>query len=427
MANNTNKKGFSIRRLIFNDKYLIITSIILAVIVWVVTSLNIGTDETKTIKVDVPIKLGDEVSEQLGMQYYTLQDTIELNITITGAKYAIGQVTENDLSIKFDTSNVNRTGEQSIPILVTKSTKKLDFTVSSIYPSSVDAYFDVNEAKTFDLYLRYNENAAADGYTFGQPVLSEDKVIISGPKTYVDKVDRAVVDVDFASDQKLKEPYTSECAITVEGTGVEASYLKFSPKDAENNYITTVSVTLPILKVAKLPVSISIDDKPKDFDEKDISITYEVDSIEAGVLESANIKSVDIGSVSFSELKKGRNEFTFDVTALEGVSVLDSELKDIKVVVRIAGDYTAKTVTLNPSDIKIAGVSNDKKASLSNLSSRRVTVYVPTENAKDDITLSAKCDLGDNDESGTYPLTFTVNGNASAWVYGEYTADVTIK
>ena len=427
MANNTNKKGFSIRRLIFNDKYLIITSIILAVIVWVVTSLNIGTDETKTIKVDVPIKLGDEVSEQLGMQYYTLQDTIELNITITGAKYAIGQVTENDLSIKFDTSNVNRTGEQSIPILVTKSTKKLDFTVSSIYPSSVDAYFDVNEAKTFDLYLRYNENAAADGYTFGQPVLSEDKVIISGPKTYVDKVDRAVVDVDFASDQKLKEPYTSECAITVEGTGVEASYLKFSPKDAENNYITTVSVTLPILKVAKLPVSISIDDKPKNFDEKDISISYEVDSIEAGVLESANIKSVDIGSVSFSELKKGRNEFTFDVTALEGVSVLDSELKDIKVVVRIAGDYTAKTVTLNPSDIKIAGVSNDKKASLSNLSSRRVTVYVPTENAKDDITLSAKCDLGDNDESGTYPLTFTVNGNASAWVYGEYTADVTIK
>ena len=427
MANNTNKKGFSIRRLIFNDKYLIITSIILAVIVWVVTSLNIGTDETKTIKVDVPIKLGDEVSEQLGMQYYTLQDTIELNITITGAKYAIGQVTENDLSIKFDTSNVNRTGEQSIPILVTKSTKKLDFTVSSIYPSSVDAYFDVNEAKTFDLYLRYNENAAADGYTFGQPVLSEDKVIISGPKTYVDKVDRAVVDVDFASDQKLKEPYTSECAITVEGTGVEASYLKFSPKDAENNYITTVSVTLPILKVAKLPVSISIDDKPKDFDDKDISISYEVDSIEAGVLESANIKSVDIGTVSFSELKTGRNEFTFDVTALEGVSVLDSELKDIKVVVRIAGDYTAKTVTLNPSDIKIAGVSNDKKASLSNLSSRRVTVYVPTENAKDDITLSAKCDLGDNDESGTYPLTFTVNGNASAWVYGEYTADVTIK
>ena len=57
---NKKKSGFSIRRLIFNDKYLIITSLLLAVIVWVVTSLNIGTDESKTIRIDVPIKLGDE-------------------------------------------------------------------------------------------------------------------------------------------------------------------------------------------------------------------------------------------------------------------------------------------------------------------------------------------------------------------------------
>lgn len=421
------KKGFSIRRLIFNDKYLIITSLLLAVIVWVVTSLNIGTDESKTIKVDVPIKLGDEVSEQLGMQYYTLQDTIELNVTITGAKYAIGQVTEEDLNVKFDTSNVNRTGEQSIPILVTKSTKKLDFTVASVYPSSVDAFFDVNESKTFDLYLNYNEDAAAEGYTFGQPVLSEDKVIVSGPKTYVDKVDKTVVNVDFSADQNLTEPYTSECVISVEGTGVEASYLRFSPKDDENNHITTVSVTLPILKQAELPVSINIDDKPKSFSDSDISISYEIDTIDAGVLESANIKSVVIGNVSFGELKPGRNEFTFDVTALEGVTVLDEELRDIKAVVTIAKNYTKKTVTINPSDIKITGLSSDKKATLSNLSTRKITVYVPDENKNDEITLSAKCDLDSDAESGRYPLTFTVNDNASAWVYGEYTADITIK
>lgn len=424
---NKSKKGFSIRRLIFNDKYLIITSLLLAVIVWVVTSLNIGTDESKTIRVDVPIKLGDEVSEQLGMQYYTLQDTIELNVTITGAKYAIGQVSEEDLNIKFDTSNVNRTGEQSIPILVTKSTKKLDFTVASVYPSSVDAFFDVNESKTFDLYLSYNENAVADGYTFGQPVLSEDKVIISGPKTYVDKVDKALVNVDFASDQNLTEPYTSECAITVEGLGVEASYLKFSPRDKENNYISTVSVTLPVLKIQELPVSVNIDDKPKGFDDSNISISYDIDTIEAGVLESANIKSVDIGSVSFADLKPGRNEFTFDITALEGVTVLDDELRDIKVIVTLSKKYTAKTVNVNPADIKISGLSGDKKATLSNLSTRRITVYVPDENKNDEITLSAKCVLDKDAESGNYPITFTVNGNASAWVYGEYTADITIK
>ncbi|MBE6720816.1 MAG: hypothetical protein E7571_09245, partial [Ruminococcaceae bacterium] len=182
------RTGFDFRRLIFNDKYLIITSLLLAVLIWIVTSLNIGTSENKTLRIDVPIKLGDEVSEQLGMQYYTLQDTIELNVTISGAKYAIGQVTESDLNIRFDTSNVNRTGEQSIPILVSNGSNNLDFTVSSTYPSSVDAYFDVNETRTFSVNVNYDDTAIADGYTFGTPVLNEDKVVISGPKTYVDKI-----------------------------------------------------------------------------------------------------------------------------------------------------------------------------------------------------------------------------------------------
>ena len=128
MDNNTKttakeKKKFSFKDIIYNDKYLIFFCVLLAVLVWIMTSLSIGTNESKTVKVQVPIKLGDEVSKQLDMQYYTLQNTVELSVTITGAKYVIGQVTDDDLSVKFDTSNVNRTGEQSIPILVTDKSK----------------------------------------------------------------------------------------------------------------------------------------------------------------------------------------------------------------------------------------------------------------------------------------------------------------
>lgn len=40
---------FSIRKLIYNDKYLIIISIILAVIIWIVTSMNLSPETSKTI------------------------------------------------------------------------------------------------------------------------------------------------------------------------------------------------------------------------------------------------------------------------------------------------------------------------------------------------------------------------------------------
>ena len=422
-----NRKNFSIRRMIFNDKYLIITSLILAVLVWIVTSLNIGTDENKTIKVSVPISLGDEVSEQLGMQYYTLQDAIDLSVTITGAKYVIGQVTEDDLNIKFDTSNVTRAGEQSIPILVTKAASTLDFTVTNTYPSSVDAYFDVNEEKTFDLYLEYDESAVEEGYTFGTPVLGDDKIVVSGPQTYVDKIDKAVVAVEFPEDTKLTEPFSTRCDISFKGTGVEANYLKCTPKNDPKTKISNVAVTLPVLKETRLPVSVSIDDKPSGIKDSDISISYSVDEIDAGVLASASIKRADIGNISFADLESGTNEFSIDVTNLEGITILDEDLKTIDVTVVLSGDYAKKTVTLDPSDISIAGVQKGSSAELSNLSSRTVVVYLPSDDKDDKITLDPKCDLGDNAESGTYPLTFTVKGNSSAWVYGTYTVDVAIK
>ena len=145
------KKSFSLQRMISNDKSLIVVALLLAVLVWIVVSLNIGTDETKTITINAPITLSDELSQQMGMQYYTLQDNVELSVTLSGPKYVIGQVAEDDLSVKFDTTNVNRAGAQTIPILVTNKSKTLDFEVTSTYPSAIDAYFDVAATKTYDL------------------------------------------------------------------------------------------------------------------------------------------------------------------------------------------------------------------------------------------------------------------------------------
>ena len=57
MANtdNKNNKKFSLRKLIYNDKYLIVFSIITAVIVWISTSMSLSPETTKTITVPVNV------------------------------------------------------------------------------------------------------------------------------------------------------------------------------------------------------------------------------------------------------------------------------------------------------------------------------------------------------------------------------------
>ena len=56
MAENKKRK-FSLRKLIYNDKYLIIISIFAAVCVWVATSINLSPETTKKITVPVSIDL----------------------------------------------------------------------------------------------------------------------------------------------------------------------------------------------------------------------------------------------------------------------------------------------------------------------------------------------------------------------------------
>uniref|UniRef100_UPI0015BB5228 hypothetical protein n=1 Tax=uncultured Eubacterium sp. TaxID=165185 RepID=UPI0015BB5228 len=165
-SNDKKKKRFSFSDLVYNDKYLIVLSIFLSVVVWIGSSLSVGTDDTKTIKVNAPIELSSKLSSQLGMQYYSLQDSVDISVTLSGQKYVIGQVTAQDLNITFDTSAVNRTGNQTIPIRVTNKSKRLDFTVDSVYPSYIEGFFDVNTTKTFDVDLVYDENNVADGYIF---------------------------------------------------------------------------------------------------------------------------------------------------------------------------------------------------------------------------------------------------------------------
>lgn len=419
--NEDKKKHFSLRTIIYNDKYLLVFSLILAVVVWTATSLSVGADETKTIKVNVPISLGDEVSEQLGMQYFSIKDSIDISVSITGAKYVVGQVTKDDLNIRFDTSGVTRTGDQSIPILVTNGSKTLDFSVQSVYPSSIEGYFDINTSKTFDVQVDYDESTVADGYFYGKPVLDKDKVVVTGPKTYIDKIERVFVAVDSEGKSEIKETISTSSKIQIEGSGVEERYLSISSSNEKENNIDSIAVTLPVLKVVELPVKVDIEDVPKGITDKDYSVSYSQKTIKGGMIDSAEINEAIIGTVSFSQLKTGRNEFNFTMDNLQGVTALESDTV-ITVTITISDDYVVQTVPLYKSSISLVGAEKGKEPTIKSINTGLVTVIVPRGTVINRSDLLLKCDVSDS-ENETVVIEASVNAD-KAWVSGTYTATI---
>lgn len=414
------KKSFSFSKLIYNDKYLFFLSVILAVVVWITSSLSVGTEETRTIKVDVPIKLGDQVSEQLGMQYYTLQDTVEVSVSVSGAKYVVGQVSENDLEISFDTSSVTKTGEQRIPIIVNNKSKSLDFSVDAVYPSSVDGYFDVNSVKTFDVKLNFDSENVADGYVFGTPVLSDDKVVVSGPKTYVDRITDAYCDVNFGEETGLVEQFTQDCDIKFGGDGIITNYLTVTSRNDNEKEIKNISVTLPVLKIVNLPVSTAFEDKPEGIDDSMLSVSYSVDTIRAGVLSTADISTANLGVIYFSDLTVGTQTIEFPTDKLNGVTVLDN-VPTIKATVTVSSNYTEQVIRVNKNDITVDGKADGEDMSVVSMDDVSVTVLVPKGTNISASDLSMRCDVTNKTNDNKYPVRITVNNN-QCWVYGHYNA-----
>lgn len=311
----TNKKrNFSLRKLIYNDKYLIVCSILLAIVIWVATSMNLSPETTKKIAVPITIDFTDTLAGQLGIEYYGNKD-VTVEVKVSCKKYLAKDISDDDVNASLQISTVTSTGYHSVPVLVTANDDS-DFTIESYFPTSVEGYYDIASETTKPVEINFaSDDFLENGYVLGTTTLSENTVTVIGPKTYVDTVDKVIADVRF--DNKLSEPQVVELnPKAVDANGREVSYVNVTA--AENS----LTATIPVLKVVDLPTTVNLLNAPDNVSDL-LNITYSVPSIQVGILKSSNITSAVIGDVDYSKLGSGTNTFTFDASKVNGFTVLD--------------------------------------------------------------------------------------------------------
>lgn len=419
------KSKFSMRKLIYNDKYLIIISVLCAICIWIATSMNLSPETTKTISVPVTVDFSGSVTEELGIKCYG-DESFNVDVTVKAKKYIAKDISSEDLNVQLQTNIVTTVGTHEVPISVSAG-ENADFSVESYYPSVYTAYFDVPEEEEMEIQLNYStKDYIADGYVGGENLLNESSVIVSGPQTYVSRVSKVTADV--AIKNKLKETATINIepkAVDVYGNSVDYISLKYGSEK--------ITLTIPVLKVEQLTPNVTITDAPTSVDLSKLSIDYSVKSIKAGVMEAAGIKAAELGEIKMSSLRVGENKFTFDTGQLDGITVLDDTDK-VTVTVTVPSDYTSKDVDITASGVKLNNVPDGYTAKVVSLNADSVTVIGP-EKAIDSVkskNVIVSCDLttkkGSTVQTGNhqYKLTVVVSGVDGVWIYGTYTANVSI-
>lgn len=363
--NNKKKSNFSIRKLIYNDKYLIIFSIVAAVVIWIATSMSLSPETTKTITVPVNVDFSNSAAAQLGIKCYG-EETLDVDVTISCKKYLAKDITADDLNVSLLTNTVASKGNLEVPIKV-ESGENADFKIQSYYPKVYEAYFDVEEEKSMNIEVDYeNEDFIADGYIKGEPLLSETTAVVKGPKTYMSRVKRLVANVSI--DKKLKETQSFDLNLrAVDSNGDTVDYVSV------NTGTANLTLTIPVLKEMQLNVTTSFTNKPESVDTSAFKIQYSKNVVNAGVLEGAGIVDANIGNIDFSQLKIGVNKFTFDVSTLESMVILD-DVKEITATVYVPSTFKKNDISVDKSAVAVTNIPDGYEANVTAISKNEVTV-----------------------------------------------------
>lgn len=419
MADKNKMSKFSVRKLVYNDKYLIICSVLAAVVIWIATSINLAPETTKKITVPVSVDFSGTLAEQLGIQYYDSKD-ITVEVTVSCKKYLAKDISADDFNAYLQISTVTSTGYHSVPIIV-QAPDGADFNVKSYYPTSAEGYYDVAEERTFPVDLNFvNTDFTADGYVSGTATLNTDQVTVKGPKTYVDQISTVYADIELQNG--LTQSQTVDLnLIAADAKGNKIDYITID---------TAVTANIPVLKVETLQPKVNFVNAPADV-ESLVDIDYSVSSVQAGVIDSAGITDLTVGDIDFSKVKQGENEFTFDLTDISGVLVLDGS-NEITVTVTVPNNFESKTVSLSRSDIIINSPEGYTSTAVS-LTKSHITL-IGSADSIDKInkeSIIASCDLSSQQGSATVSegaslqtITFSVKDYNDVWVYGTYTVNV---
>ncbi len=175
------------------NKKLNILAFILCVLasffIWVYVMNTQNSNYTKTFSIAIEVINEDTLLEEKGFTVFGVPE-IPASVTIQGKKADVQKFSEQDFRAYIDVSTIKEAGNASVSVAVETPTTAVS--VMEISPKTVNVFVDELATVSIPVFCSQNEK-------FG---LSTDitHIDISGPKSYVDDIEKAMVEIPYSED-----------------------------------------------------------------------------------------------------------------------------------------------------------------------------------------------------------------------------------
>lgn len=413
-----------IHRLFRNTKFLIAFSIVCAVIIWAVIAIAYAPTTDNVIKnVPVTIDLENSVPDKCGLEIFGQKD-FKVDVTVSGSRYVVGGnlLSPDDFEVTAQTAYVTSAGTHALQLKVTSKNPNAEYTIVGLSQETVEVYFDEYSEKDFNVEVRNVSNIKSvvpTGYMTGDYMLDDETVTVSGASLQIAKIAKIYADISIDKQLVKSTSYNGDI-VAVDLNLNNVNYIQFDGEDK-----LSVPVSVPIYKIMNLQSKIQFKNIPSVYLTDLPSYTCTPSSAKVAVIQNgSDDDALNVGTVSFSSLKAGNNEFNFSADSIEGIKVLDST-KSFKVSVSMKSNITIKSMSLSSDNISIKNADDDYTYKIT---SDDIKVNVEGTSAGlnkiSNSDIYAKIDLSkEKIKSGknTVDLSVALKNSSECWVYGSYT------
>ena len=400
-------------RLRDNNLFWCLLSLCLALLIWVYYTSNYGATEKKTFYgVEVAFTGQDAMRDTLNL-VVSDQDVSSVNVTLSGTRRDLAQLTSSDIRAVVNLSNITMAGYRTMSYSLSypSAVNQANIREESRTPSTVGLQISKLSTRSFPVTGAF-EGTVSEGYMVDATEMTFDpaSVTFTGPEEELDQI--AKVQVVVARDQV-------SAAFTAVGNYVlldsEGNTLEF--EDVQSD-VDTLSVNVPVSTIKEVALGVDlvpgggatsqnvlVDIEPK-------SITVAGDAATLDGLNIINVATVQLANyLSFEPT-------SYNIVLPNGVECLSGETSATVEMSFTGLRYDTFIVT----NLSVVNVPDGYDAKIIDLN-KVVTVRAP-EDVFDKITsnnIRIVADLTDASPGRSrVPTTVYIDGFESAGAYGNY-------
>ncbi len=431
------KSGF-FERILQNNKVVLVMSLIFAIALWAVVKINYS-DQTSRVISDVKVGFDTKFDDESDYIPFFDEDDLIVNVEVTGKGYNINaaSLTKDDITVEATVGFIDTAGYKVLSL--TAKSSESGVSVSKIEPSTIKVFFDKKVTDSFNVEAKLKnktEDLAGDGFVVGAPVPSISTVNVSGPATVIQNLKKVYFEASVDKD-KLPLKETTEVAAKVSYSLDSKTNSQFLKCDDIDNKTNSPTITIPIAKEKVVPVTVKFVNEPKSYEnnEPKVYISPEKVKIAYNPQDGEDYESFNVGTVDFRKLTNSVNTFTFEAED-KSVNIVDSDVK--KFVVKIDMSAMSKKEFEGLSEKVV--LLNQKKdcnysVNIKNGGLDKITIVGPKSNIDrikaEDLQIEINVSSLNTDKKGLQTvdvsnISIQPEGLNDCWVYGNYTAQVTV-